>query len=139
LKGGNAQEKNISTDILIGAKMALDSLAGQGKVINLKVMDSENKAATIEELIATHDFSKFDAVVGPLFATNFKSFSMMMEGSGIQVVSPLSNAEDLLEIENVIIETPSDKAIADKVMEEIKTHYKGEVIQILTDDKNEEL
>lgn len=137
--GGNAQEKNISTDILIGAKMALDSLAGQGKVISLKVMDTENKAATIEELIATHDFSKFDAVVGPLFATNFKSFATMMEGSGIAVVSPLSNAEDLMNIENVLVATPSDKAIADKVMEEIKAHYKGEIIQILTDDKHEEL
>lgn len=139
LKGGNAQEKNISTDILIGAKMALDSLAGQGKIINLKVMDSENKAATIEELIATHDFSKFDAVVGPLFATNFKSFAIMMEGSGIPVVSPLSNADDLLEIENVVIATPTDRAIADKVMEEIKNNYKGELIQILTDDRHEDL
>lgn len=139
LKGGNAQEKNISTDILIGAKMALDSLAGQGKIINLKVMDSENKAATIEELIATHDFSKFDAVVGPLFATNFKSFALMMEGSGIPVVSPLGNTEDLLEIENVVVATPTDKAIADKVMEEIKTHYKGETIQILTDERNRDL
>jgi len=139
LKGGNAQEKNISTDILIGAKMALDSLAGQGKIINLKVMDSENKAATIEELIATHDFSKFDAVVGPLFATNFKSFAIMMEGSGIPVVSPLSNADDLLEIENVVIATPTDRAIADKVMEEVKNNYKGELIQILTDDRHEDL
>lgn len=139
LKGGNAQEKNISTDILIGAKMALDSLARQGKIINLKVMDSENKAATIEELIATHDFSKFDAVVGPLFATNFKSFAIMMEGSGIPVVSPLSNADDLLEIENVVIATPTDRAIADKVMEEVKNNYKGELIQILTDDRHEDL
>lgn len=139
LKGGSAQEKNISTDILIGAKMALDSLAGKGKKITLKVMDSENKAATIEGLVATTDFSKFDAVVGPLFATNFKSFAIMMEGSGIPVVSPLSNNEDLLSIENVIVATPSDKAIADKVMEEIKTNYKGEAIQILTDDRHEEL
>ncbi len=139
LKGGNAQEKNISTDILIGARMALDSLAGQGKKINLKVMDSENKAATIEGLIASTDFSRFDAVVGPLFATNFKSFATMMEGSGIPIVSPLSNSEDLLGVENVIIATPSDQAIADKVLEEVKANYKGETIQILTDSKNEEL
>src|SRR5690606_31373130 len=31
---GSAQEKNISTDILIGAKMALDSLTKKGKQIN---------------------------------------------------------------------------------------------------------
>lgn len=139
LKGGSAQEKTISTDILIGAKMALDSLAQQGKKINLKVMDSENKAATIEGLISTTDFSKFDAVVGPLFATNFKSFATMMEGSGIPVVSPLSNSEDLLGIENVILATPSDKSIADKIIEEIKTNYKGENIQIVTDDKHTDL
>jgi len=139
LHGGSAQEKNISTDILIGAKMALDSLAQQGKKINLKVMDSENKSASIEGLIASTDFSKFDAVVGPLFATNFKSFAQMMEGSGIPVVSPLSNSDDLLEIENVIIATPSDRSIADKIIDEIKTHYKGEAVQILTDDRHEDL
>src|SRR5690606_40250358 len=48
-------------------------------------------------------------------------------------------ADDLLEIENVVIATPTDRAIADKVMEEVKNNYKGELIQILTDDRHEDL
>jgi len=136
---GKEQEKNISTDILMGAKLALDSLAHQGKKINLKVLDSENKSATVEELISSTDFSKFDAVVGPLFGTTFKTFAGMLQGSGIAVVSPLSNSDDLKELENVLIATPSDKAIADAVMDEIKTNYKGEAIQILTDTRDENL
>ncbi len=136
---GKEQEKNISTDILIGAKMALDSLARKGKQINLKVMDSENQAGSLEALIGNTDFSKFDVVVGPLFASNFKSMSTMLSGSGIALVSPLSNSDDLKGLENVIISTPSDEAIADVIIDEIKSNYKGQQIQILTDDRHQSL
>ncbi|MET3730457.1 amino acid ABC transporter substrate-binding protein [Moheibacter stercoris] len=136
---GSKTEKDISTDLLIGAKMALDSLARQGKKIELTVMDTENKATVLESLLTTTDFSKFDAVIGPLFASNFKSFASMMTGSGIPVVSPLSNADDLKEYENVIISTPPDSSLADAIVEEIKSNYKGENIQILTDDRDEKL
>lgn len=138
-KSGKEQEKNISTDILMGAKLALDSLARQGKKINLKVLDSENSSSAVESLISTTDFSRFDAVVGPLFGTPFKTFAGMLEGSGIAVVAPLSNSDDLKEIENVLIATPSNHAIADAVINEIRTNYKGEAIQILTDNRDEGL
>jgi len=136
---GSAQEKNISTDILIGAKMALDSLTKKGKQINLKVLDSENQSASLENMIASSDFSKFDVVVGPLFASNFKSMANMLKGSGIALVSPLSNSDDLKELENVIIATPSEEAIADAILDEIKANYKGQQIQILTDERHQEL
>lgn len=136
---GSAQEKNISTDILIGAKVALDSLAHKGKKINLTVLDSENQSGTIEDLMATHNFSKFDVIVGPLFASNFKALATMLTGSGIALVSPLSNSEDLKELENVLIATPSDEAIADAIVNEINENYKGQQIQILTDDRHKDL
>ena len=136
---GKEQEKNISTDILIGAKMALDSLAIKGKQINLKVLDSENQAGSLEAMIGSTDFSQFDMVVGPLFASNFKSMATMLSGSGIALVSPLSNSDDLKELENVIIATPSDEAIADAIIDEIKANYKGQQIQILTDDRHQTL
>jgi len=136
---GKEQEKNISTDILIGAKMALDSLARKGKQINLKVLDSENQAGSLEAMIGSTDFSKFDMVVGPLFASNFKSMATMLSGSGIALVSPLSNSDDLKGLENVIIATPSDEAIADVIIDEIKSNYKGQQIQILTDDRHQGL
>ena len=137
--GANNAEKEVSTDLLIGAKMALDSLARQGKKIHLTVLDNENSTSTLEELLTKHDFSKFDAVIGPLFATNFKAFATMMQGSGIPIVSPLSNAEDLKSLENVLLATPPDSSLADAIVEEIKANYKGETIQILTDSKDEEL
>jgi len=136
---GKEQEKNISTDLLMGTKLALDSLARQGKKINLQVLDSENSSATIEQLMSTTDFSKFDAIVGPLFGTTFKTTANMLKGSGIAIVSPLSNADDLKELENVLIATPPQEAIADAIINEIKTNYKGEAIQILTDDRDEGL
>lgn len=128
-------EKDISADILIGAKIALDSLAYTGKKINLKVYDSGNSSQSVEKLITNNDFSQFDAVVGPLFGSNFKTAATILSGSGITVVSPLSNSEDLRELENVLVVTPSDEDIADAIVSEIATDYKGQQIQILTDDR----
>src|SRR5690606_12007094 len=42
-------------------------------------------------------------------------------------------------LENVIIATPSDEAIADVIIDEIKSNYKGQQIQILTDDRHQGL
>lgn len=128
-------EKDISADILIGAKIALDSLAYTGKKINLKVYDSGNSSQSVENLIVNNDFSQFDAVVGPIFGSNFKTAATMLTGSGITVVSPLSNSEDLRELENVVVVTPSDEDIADAIVNEIAANYKGQQIQILTDDR----
>lgn len=138
-KGSKAGERSISMDILTGAKIALDSLAKQGKRINLKVFDTENQASTIETLIAENNFSKFDAIVGPLFLSNFKSFATRLEGSGIPIVSPFSNSDELIGLENVLISTPRDESIADRIIDEIAQNYKGEEIIILTDSKHEEL
>ena len=138
-KSGSSAEKSISTDILIGSKVALDSLAHKGYTIKLTVIDSENETSTIESLVSRYDFSKFDAVIGPLFGSNFKALATILKGSGIPLVSPLSNSDDLNELENVLLVTPSDKAIADAVINEIKINYKGQAIQILTDARHEEL
>jgi LysM repeat protein len=136
---GSSQEKKISTDLLIGAKMALDSLAHKGKRINLTVLDSENQSSSVENLLASKNFSKYDAIVGPLFASNFKALAGMLNDSGIALVSPLSNSEDLKEFQNVLIATPNDEAIADAIINEIRENYKGQQIQILTDERHQNL
>lgn len=133
---GSAQEKNIATDMLIGAKVALEELAFQGKKINLTVMDSDSHSNAIEKLIQENDFSKFDAVIGPLFASNFTALANILDGSGIALVSPLSNADNLRNLDNVLIATPTDEMVADLIVDEIKKEYKGQQIQILTDDKH---
>lgn len=136
---GKAAEKAIAKDFLIGARIALDSIAYKGKKINLKVFDSGNDSQTIENLIANNNFSQFDAVVGPLFGSNFKALAGILEGSGIAMISPLSNSDDLRSFENVLIVTPSDEAIADAIVNEIVGDYQGQEIQILTDDRYEKL
>lgn len=138
-KKESSAEKNISTDILIGSKVALDSLTQKGYDIKLTVIDSENETSTIESLVSRYDFSKFDAVVGPLFASNFKALATILKGSGIPLVSPLSNSDDLKELENVLLVTPPDRAIADAIIQEVSSHYKGQEIQILTDVRHQEL
>lgn len=136
---GHSREKAVAEDFLIGSKLALDSLALTGKQVNVRIFDSKNDAPSLEALLAQNDFSQFDAIIGPLFGSTFRSLGLMLEGSGIALVSPLSNSKDLYELENTLIATPSDKPLADAIVAEVKENYKGEQIQVLTDSKNREL
>lgn len=136
---GNKTEKQISGDLLIGAKMGLEAAAKKGKKIKLTVMDSDSQPESVDNLIAKYDFSEYDAVIGPLYASNFKYLNTILNGSGIAMISPLSNAEDLMEYKDIIIASPTDESIADAIVNEIKENYKGQEIQILTDNRNQEL
>lgn len=134
-----SKEREISMDILIGAKVALDSLARKGKKVNLTVMDSGNDTGEIEKALARENFAKFDAVIGPLFASNFKHLAGILKNADIPLVAPLSNAADLVDYNNVLIATPADEAIAMAVIEKIVVEYNGQPIQVLTDDRHQSL
>lgn len=133
------QVRGISTDILIGAQMAMTEFYKKGKNINLEVLDYEDDVSSIDNLLYDTDFSTFDAVIGPLFASNFEYLGKILENSGIALVSPLSTSDNLKELENAIIASPTNEGIADAIAEEVKKDYKGEQIQILTDSRYEEL
>lgn len=138
-KSGHSQEKSVSSDILIGAKTALGLLAKRGKNIHLQVFDADSEGGNIERVLSNNDFSKFDAIIGPLFASNFKVMAEKMKDSGIALVSPISSSDDLKGMKNVILANPSEKSIADAVIGEIIENYGGQQIQILTDNRNEKL
>jgi LysM repeat protein len=59
---------NITTDLYLGASLAIDSLKKQGVNINVDVFDTGSKNTKIDSLLDATNFNQYDAVIGPLYS-----------------------------------------------------------------------
>ena len=80
----------ISLDFLTGVKFALKTASNNGISIDLSVFDTENDILIINGLVRVNDFSKFDAIIGPLIPSNFDFLSSKRELISVPKISPLS-------------------------------------------------
>ena len=83
----NPQLKNSQAmQFFTGAKLALTRLAKKGKNVNVKVIDT--KSGNLQDILSTTDFSKTDAVIGPLNTSDVTEVANFFSNSGIAVISP---------------------------------------------------
>ncbi len=80
----------ISTDFYSGILLAIDTLSHYGVSVKLSVFDTQNSIAKVNEIGNTHDFSKTDAIIGPLIPSNFDYLSTKPQVRKIPKVAPLS-------------------------------------------------
>ena len=125
---------DIATDFYLGAMMALDSVKKLGLSVNLKVFDTQNNKSLITRYIIENDFSNTDIVIGPLFVANVELVSKALNNKNVAIVSPLSQKDHSVFGSNKLIQdTPSDEKLMVKVLNHIKSNYKGENIVIFSD------
>lgn len=67
-KGAGYSEavSNVSTEFLMGAQMAIDSLEKAGLKAKVHVYDTENSEEKVKSILAKPEFSSMDLVIGPL-------------------------------------------------------------------------
>ncbi|MEG0929388.1 LysM peptidoglycan-binding domain-containing protein, partial [Algoriella sp.] len=134
----NPQLKNSqATQFFTGAKLALTRLAKKGKNVNVKVIDTKN--GTIQDILSTTDFSKTDAVIGPLNTSDVTEVAHFFDNSGIAVISPYANDDSLNSFNDLLISNPKDEVIADQIIEEIAKNFAGEQVYLLTNRDDQEL
>ena len=134
----NGLKNNQAMQFFTGAKVALTRLAKSGKNINVKVVDTKNDSG-IQSILASTDISKTDAVIGPLKTGAVIEVADFFKGSGIGIISPLANAEELNGYDNLLIANPREEVLADQIVSEVKGNYQGEQIYLLTDNDHREL
>src|SRR5690606_22091216 len=83
---------NVTIDFYSGALVAIDSIKRLGGNFDIVFYDSEetNSGSAIQKLIASHDFSNVDAIIGPLMSTHAEKAASLLSSKGVIVVSPLS-------------------------------------------------
>lgn len=95
-------DSNVALGFYMGVRMALDSLAGQGLVAQVRVFDTRRDTLTIDSLMAAHDFSQTDVLIGPMYAEVAERAARNLRGSKAIVVSPLSLRHDVVSSPNIL-------------------------------------
>lgn len=135
-------ERNLTTvalDFYAGILYAADSLNSAGLSVELTVLDTENQRYIVEQLLNQHDFSQFDAVIGPFTPDNVSRVAQALTFFNIPVISPLSTRE--FKSYNALFNTiPSKQTLSKRLSIYIDTLdmvSENPCVLIIADDKNQ--
>jgi LysM repeat protein len=135
-------ERNLTTvalDFYAGMLHAADSLNSAGLSVELSVFDTENQRYIVEQLLNQHDFSKFDAVIGPFTPDNVSRVAQALTFFNIPVISPLTtrNYQQYKTSFNTI---PSRETLSQRIsvyIDSLDAVTENPCILIIADEKNQ--
>ena len=104
----------LSADFYAGVLLAADTLAHYGITVKLDVFDTENSITKINEIVGSHDFSKTDAIIGPLIPSNFDYLSTKTTLRDVPKVAPLST--NPVALRNAVYQSVTPKSFLRKRM-----------------------
>ena len=122
---------NITTDIYLGASVAIDSLKKLGIDIELSVFDTGRKDTKLDSILAVTDFDNIDAIIGPLYS---EEVPKVANRSGIPVVFPVYSKNQTRFSSSKIIKTFADRKVHQKALiDHVLANYANENILIIGD------
>ena len=122
---------NITTDIYLGASMAVDSLIKLGIDIELSVFDTGRKDAKLDSILTATDFSNTDVIIGPLYSEEVPKVAVR---SGTSVVFPVYSKKQTSFKSSKIIKTFADREVHQEgLINYIYNNYGNENILIIGD------
>jgi LysM repeat protein len=122
---------NITTDIYLGASVAIDSLKKLGIDIELSVFDTGRKDTKLDSILAVTDFDNIDAIIGPLYS---EEVPKVANRSGIPVVFPVYSKNQTRFSSSKIIKTFADREVHQKALiDHVLANYANENILIIGD------
>ncbi len=122
---------NITTDIYLGASVAIDSLHSLGVDIELSVFDTGRKDTKLDSILAVTDFDTIDAIIGPLYS---EEVPKVANRTGVPVVFPVYSKKQNRFSSPKIIKTSADRAIhQEALIDYVLTNYANENILIIGD------
>ena len=122
---------NITTDIYLGASMAVDSLIKLGIDIELSVFDTGRKDTKLDSILTATDFSNTDVIIGPLYSEEVPKVAVR---SGTLVVFPVYSKKQTSFKSSKIIKTFADREVHQEgLINYIYNNYGNENILIIGD------
>lgn len=127
----NNRLANITTDIYLGASMAVDSLVKLGIDIELSVFDTGRKDTKLDSILAVTDFSNTNVIIGPLYSEEVPKVAIR---SSTPVVFPVYSKKQNSFKSSKIIKTFADREVhQEALIEHIYDNYGSENILIIGD------
>lgn len=126
---------NLTLDYYAGALMAIDSAKVLGLPVTVKIYDVESSkfSSNIASIIAKHDFSNVDAVIGPFQNSHVENTAQLLSKYDIPVISPLSKEKGLA-LPNLYYAIPSEDRLKDKLFSYFK-QKEANVVAIISTKK----
>jgi LysM repeat protein len=138
LNSKHGQLTNIALDYYAGALIAIDSAKRMGYTnLKVKVIDFESKKASnnLNSIIQKNDFTKVNAVVGPLINSQVEQTAIALEKYNIPIISPLSVTNGK-PYPNIYYARPSDELMRELLFNHFKKNN-GNVLAIFSNKKQE--
>ena len=128
---------SVSLDFHTGVLMAVDSAKQLGISTKLKVFDTEDQLAEVSKILSNNDFSKYDAVIGPLKANNFDRVARALENDKVPVISPIMKPTQLYE--NVFQTIPEPQMLENAIIQFVKSDLSRGNVVIIADQSNRDI
>ncbi|MEO8773711.1 MAG: LysM peptidoglycan-binding domain-containing protein [Gelidibacter sp.] len=125
---------SVSLDFHSGVLMAVDSAKQLGISIKLKVFDTEDQLAEVSKILSGNDFSKYDAVIGPLIANNLDRVARALEKDKVPVISPILKPMQLYE--NVFQTMPEPEVLEKAMIQFVKDDLLRRNVVIIADNSH---
>jgi len=111
----------VAIDFYSGVLMATEFAKDKGISTHLDVYDTEGSTSKVTSIIDNNDFSKTDAVIGPLLSKNIEKASSKLQRDSVPVFSPLSKAK-IKSTSNLYQTMPSVEAMQKVMLGYIAKH-----------------
>ena len=122
---------NITTDLYLGASVAIDSLRKQGMDVSISLFDTGRKNTKLDSILAVTDFDDIDAIIGPLYSDEVP---IVANRAKVPVVFPVFSRNQKDFRSSRVIKTYADKEVHQKAMiDRIFENYTNENILIIGD------
>ena len=125
---------SVSLDFHSGVLIAVDSAKQLGISTKLKVFDTGDQLAEVSKILNSNDFSKYDAVIGPLMVNNLDRVARALEKDRIPVISPITKPTQLFE--NVFQTIPEPEILEKAMIQFVKDDLLRRNVVIIADNSH---
>lgn len=129
---GESKYRNMASDFLSGAKLAIERNAAEGQKLDIKIVDSGSETSFKNSLTQINQ-NNTDLIIGPFFKSNVLDVLDYVKVQKIPVVAPFANSPELREFNNLVIIQTDEKSYADRMVKEISQVYSDQKIYIVAD------
>ncbi|WP_452224205.1 LysM peptidoglycan-binding domain-containing protein [Lacinutrix chionoecetis] len=124
----NDRTLGVTLDFYSGVLIAFDSLKKLGINLKVDVYDTQNRQSQINTILRSNDFSRTNAVIGPLLPKNFNLVANALENDNVPIVSPVVKKVNVGR--NVFQSRPDDENLKLKVINYFKADSTAQIIII---------
>lgn len=122
---------NITTDLYLGASIAVDSLRKQGLDVSISLFDTGRKNTKLDSILSATDFDDVDAIIGPLYSDEVP---IVANRARVPVVFPVFSKNQNSFRSSKVIKTYADRDVHQAAMiDRIFETYVNENIIIIGD------